>query len=323
MLGRSTGVPAWMDHASRTYWACEQASRVAERVPSPSGKPGWPAGGKSGAQTCSGSMLPSFCRCGDVAQAGPRRARHPHRSVEVEAVPEITAALLPRCQLLGSRLLGRAARLAAQRDLAGDDDLALQAVDRHDRARLKPLVAPERARVDLFADTQLDLPLRCDAELLQEAAHRKVEGLFVHQSGIRPSPVNSPRASSNVMSRGGRITSDSISSSSGSALPSLDTSSSIWLQSSLKPVSSPCSTALTARLSSSLRRSASSSGSLNWPSPAMRTITPSPPPAREPATRRRPSQARPLSSRARRRPEPRSSARRAGDRCRRRPSRAP
>src|SRR5215213_7981693 len=60
MLGCSTGRPASIDHASRTYWACDHASGVAEKVPSPSGKPAPPAGGKSGAQTCSGSISPSF-----------------------------------------------------------------------------------------------------------------------------------------------------------------------------------------------------------------------------------------------------------------------
>jgi hypothetical protein len=58
-----------------------------------------------------------------------------------------------------NHLLRRAARLAAQRDLARDDDLALQAVHGHDRARLEPLVALEGARVDLLADGELDLPL--------------------------------------------------------------------------------------------------------------------------------------------------------------------
>src|SRR5215211_551240 len=93
-------------------------------------------------------------------------------------------------------------------------------------------------------------------------ATRRVPADF-GQSGISPSPVNSPLASSKLMSRGGTITSDSTSSSSGSALPSAEISSSIWWKSSRNPASSPCSTALTARLSSSLRRSPSWSGILN------------------------------------------------------------
>ena len=71
MLGRSTGCPASSDQASRTNWACDQASGVADSVPSPTGNPGLPPGGKSAPQTCSGSRYPSL-----AAEAiWPRRVR--------------------------------------------------------------------------------------------------------------------------------------------------------------------------------------------------------------------------------------------------------
>src|ERR671911_1375871 len=152
----------------------------------------------------------------------------------------------PTCGWSCRPLLRRAARLAAEGDVAGNDDLALDPVHGHHGPGAECLVASQGTRVDLLPDGELDLALRRHAELFQEAPHRQVEGLFVHQSGISPSPVNSPRASSKEMSRGGRITSDSTSSSSETALPSRETISSIWLHSSLKPVSSPCSTAVTA-----------------------------------------------------------------------------
>ena len=52
--GRSSTRPAARSRASRMYWACVQASGVAEKVGVPGVKPGWPAGG-SLSQTCSGS----------------------------------------------------------------------------------------------------------------------------------------------------------------------------------------------------------------------------------------------------------------------------
>ncbi len=57
--GCSTGAPALIDQASRTNWACDQASGVAENVPVPGAKPGLPDGGKA-SQTCSGSRYPSL-----------------------------------------------------------------------------------------------------------------------------------------------------------------------------------------------------------------------------------------------------------------------
>ena len=59
MLGCSTGLPASIDHARRTNWACDHASGVADRVPSPLGKPGVPDGGWS-SHTCSGISPPSL-----------------------------------------------------------------------------------------------------------------------------------------------------------------------------------------------------------------------------------------------------------------------
>ena len=47
--GRSIGVPAWIDHASRMNCACVHASGVADRVPSP-----------LFSNTCSGSISPSL-----------------------------------------------------------------------------------------------------------------------------------------------------------------------------------------------------------------------------------------------------------------------
>ena len=72
--------PAAIDQASRTNWACDQASGVAENVPVPAGEAGG-TGRWAPSHTCSGSMQPSFAVGGHRRQPGGRRAgRRPART---------------------------------------------------------------------------------------------------------------------------------------------------------------------------------------------------------------------------------------------------
>src|SRR4051794_35716837 len=73
-----------------------------------------------------------------------------------------------------------------ERDGSGHEHVTREATYGDRRGCLQSLVAAQLAGFELLADGELDLALGGDAQLLEEPAHRHVEGVVVHKPSRRP-----------------------------------------------------------------------------------------------------------------------------------------